>query len=359
MKIHIIGDSLVKPYGDPDENLIGSWGDYIEFFFDYTKLEFINYSMAGRSSRRFVNEGRFLDKGLYITDEYKNYLGPACSNFNKDDIVLIEFGHNDDESKIKDIERSVPLGVPNEFGIYPTVMPVETMLTKDSQAKQYGGTFYTYDCGATYKGFLQLFIKNIRQKQAIPVLISPVARQFYVNGELLPTPGQHGGQDQYGAYPYIRAVEQIAQEENVLYIDLFNRTKNMFSMLGEKYAVLLQCIKDENDKLIGHASGGSYAKWVEDYNKYIENGNFSRFDFTHQNRYGAFLVAANLIEGMFDLLEQNTNSWEIPQTELESFHNLHKYIHKTCELTVQPPKNLEKKTLELQSFFHHVRFNSF
>lgn len=347
----------MKAYGSPNENLIGSWGDYIEYFFDYTKLKLTNYSMAGRSSRRFVNEGRFLDKGLYITDENQNYLGPACNSFKKNDLVLIEFGHNDDESKIKDIERSVPLGYPDENGIYPTVMPIKSMLTKDVDAKQYGGEFYAYDCGATYKGFLKLFIKNIREREAIPILISPVARQFYVNGELLPTPGQHGGQDKYGPYPYIRAVQQIAQEEKVLYIDLFNRTKNMFSMLGEKYAVLLQCLKDENDKLIGHASGGSCAKWVEDYNKYIESGNFSRFDFTHQNRYGAFLVAANVVEGMFDLLEKDTNLWEIPQAEMKSFQNLRKYMHKTCENTVQPPKKLEGKSLELQAFFQYVRLN--
>ena len=56
-------------------------------------------------------------------------MGPAYDRICPGDYVLMQFCHNDDESKGYGtyVDRLTPLGIPDGHGIYPTVVPDEQM----------------------------------------------------------------------------------------------------------------------------------------------------------------------------------------------------------------------------------------
>lgn len=328
--IHALGDSLVKAYGEDENNFIGGWGDHLGSFFDSDKVQIKIFAQAGRSSRSFLNEGRFLDNGNLSPDTYP-YLGPACNHIQKGDYVLIQFGHNDDDSKDMRTypDRMTPLGEPDKNGIYPTIVPTEGMKVQTDKLPPeyrslleqegtpehtietyiknytviihaYGKRYWSYRCGATYKGYLKFYIDKIRELGAIPVLVTAAARQYFENGKVVPVPGHHGNKDSYGDFPYIRAVRQLAEEEKVIVLDLFAKSSALFEMLGETNAKSLQSLKDKDGAIIGEARNGRPEKWVEAYDKYWEERTFFEVDNTHQNRLGSYLFAAILADSMYE-----------------------------------------------------------
>ena len=77
--VFITGDSTVKNF-DQDEDGMWGWGSQAGLIFDPAKITWENVAMAGRSTRRYINEGRW--------ERVYNALQPG-------DFVLIQFGHND------------------------------------------------------------------------------------------------------------------------------------------------------------------------------------------------------------------------------------------------------------------------
>lgn len=75
--LFLVGDSTVKSGGF--KGAIG-WGERIGPNFDSRKINVVNAAIGGRSSRTYLNEGRW-DKVL--------------SQMKKGDFVIIQFGHND------------------------------------------------------------------------------------------------------------------------------------------------------------------------------------------------------------------------------------------------------------------------
>lgn len=73
MNIYLAGDSIVQDY--TDEEFIAGWGQYLPYYIA-SGNNVINYAKGGRSSRLFINEGRF--------DELDRHIG-------KGDYLLIEF----------------------------------------------------------------------------------------------------------------------------------------------------------------------------------------------------------------------------------------------------------------------------
>lgn len=319
--LHLLGDSLVTAYGRDEENIIGGWGDHLGCFFDQNKVRVMDYAQAGRSTRSFLNEGRFLDDGRFGRTEFP-YLGPAYPQIKPGDYVFIEFGHNDDDSreKINIFDRMTPLGEPDENGSYPVVAPQEYMkvpngvmpesypkFMKDSGVKEeelpelirkgmellprYDKYYYSYDCGATYKGYLKFYIDAVRFKGAQPVLVAPTCRLKMEDGKIIPFPGHHGNRDRFGDFPRIRAVMQLGEEEKVPVIDLFGYTKRVFEALGYEAATYLQSITDQDGVLIGGVRMGRPGSWPEDYDVRRRNGDFGGFDDTHQNRFGSYLFS--------------------------------------------------------------------
>lgn len=165
IKIYLAGDSTMqsyKPVQAPQEG----WGQLIQEFFTQDVV-FINHAIGGRSSRSFVEEGR-LNAILNVIDP-ENYL-------------FVQMGHND-----------------------------STIARPLRYTKPYGN----------YKDYLRMYVNGARAHNAIPILITPVGRLHYENGEFL-----NDFQD------YCKAMKQVAQEDNVLLIDLMSKSLSLYQLLG-------------------------------------------------------------------------------------------------------------------------------
>ncbi|WP_309507445.1 rhamnogalacturonan acetylesterase [Sediminibacillus dalangtanensis] len=128
----------------------------------------INRAVGGRSSKSFMTEGRL--------DEINRDLQPG-------DYLFIQFGHND--SKPEPERRTDPF--------------------------------------TTYQDCLNQYITVARQKQAFPVLLTPVQRRnFSENGRLRET---------HGDYP--TAMRELARMESIPLIDLTKETTVLLEKLGD------------------------------------------------------------------------------------------------------------------------------
>ncbi len=131
IKILIIGDSTVQTY-EPSRAVRG-WGQYFGGMFT-SGVTVVNHAMSGRSTKTFIQEGRW-DKALAEKPGY----------------VLIQFGHNDSHAK----ER-----------------PEST------------------DAATDFREYLRRYIDDSRNIGAVPVLVTPMHRRRFKDGvptqELLP-----------------------------------------------------------------------------------------------------------------------------------------------------------------------------
>ncbi len=312
--IYLAGDSTVKTY--ENNQYIAGWGQFLSLFFD-SEIEVINAAHGGRSSRSFINEGRLYN----IDDPDFNYTfsqngGNSIEDCIKEgDFLFIQFGHNDDASKISNYstiyDRMVPLGEPDENGIYPTtpatkistgILPEEyTDVANDSEETKalaeiakYGSEYYAYNSGGTYKWYLKQYIDFARSVGAIPVLVTPVARVKFSGATIIGGAGLHGEN-----FAYVEAVRQLSEEENCLLIDLFAESKVMLEATTSTYANYLMALKP-ND-LTG--------SWPAGYDGAYGNtdAGYTGIEATHYNKYGAFLQAAKVAEIIVNCDDEKAN----------------------------------------------------
>jgi lysophospholipase L1-like esterase len=254
-RVILIGDSTVKAYGD--DNTIGGWGDYIVNYFD-DGVEVINKAEAGMSSRSYINTGRF---------------DAAMNEVQEGDYVLFQFGHNDQRDSDDDsarIQYSVILGTPDENGIYPSIAPKKEATPQflidfyKNTEFPYQDTFYP-NVGGTFKWYMQQYIDGVRAKGGIPVLVTPVCRIFFDSeGKITPHFGENDG--------YVTAAKQLAEENGIECIDMFNITKSLYESYGVMTTQGLHNVKSDGT-----------------------------VDITHYNKFGANIVAskmADAIKGM-------------------------------------------------------------
>ncbi|MGD0037490.1 MAG: rhamnogalacturonan acetylesterase, partial [Bacteroidota bacterium] len=213
-RIFLVGDSTMsdKPLVDNPEH---GWGQVLPLFFTQN-VKIFNHAVNGRSTKSFINEGRWT--AIY------NQLQPG-------DYVFIQFGHND--AKKTDTSR------------FATSRP-------------------------DYKNNLVKYIREAREKKAIPILLTPITRREF------DTIGQYVGT--HGDYP--AAMKEVAKEENVPLIDMFEKSKKLVISLG-----------DEQSKPL-------YLKGVKNE---FRNFNGMRRDNTHFTRPGAIQMASLVIEGIKEL----------------------------------------------------------
>jgi lysophospholipase L1-like esterase len=165
--IHAIGDSTMANKPNPEENPERGWVQMFSGFLT-NSVTVKNHAINGRSTRSFINEKRW--------DSVYHHL-------KKGDYVFIQFGHND--QKANDPHR------------------------------------YTNPHTA-YRQNLMRFIKESRDKEAIPVLFTSIVRRnFNEHGTLV---------DTHGAYP--QEARLVAQELDVPLIDLQYLTEKMEESFG-------------------------------------------------------------------------------------------------------------------------------
>ena len=127
IKIFIAGDSTAQTYKVERDGLIKGWGQMLPEFLD-DNVEVVNHAMGGRSTKTFLNEGRW-DK--------------LMAQVRKGDYVFIQFGHNDASTR------------------------------PERHASR-----------ADYRDNLLKMIQDVRDKKAHPVLLTSVVMRTFVNGSL-------------------------------------------------------------------------------------------------------------------------------------------------------------------------------
>ncbi len=162
--IWLIGDSTVEDNTPP----FRGWGWALpEFVKEGVQVR--NHALSGRSTKSFWDEGLFV---------------PVEQGMREGDILLIQFGHNDEKD---DAERHT-------------------------------------DPDTSYRDNLLRYCRAAQARGAQPVLFTPVSRRFFVGGgSLLYT---------HGEYP--RAVRALAEQEGIPLCDLKKDSRELYLRLGEE-----------------------------------------------------------------------------------------------------------------------------
>ncbi|MBB6237020.1 lysophospholipase L1-like esterase [Pedobacter sp. AK013] len=187
VKVYLIGDSTVADYTLEEGYMqkkypLTGWGQVFQQFLKKDSLKKLNRliksdsalvidkAKGGRSTRTFFEEGRWKE---------------VLSALVKNDLVLIQFGHND-AAKDKP-ERYVDI--------------------------------------PGYKDFLRMYVKETRARGAVPILITPVTRNYpWKDGKL---------GSAHGEYP--QAVKDVAKELNTPIIDLTSLSAGFFTTKGNEF----------------------------------------------------------------------------------------------------------------------------
>lgn len=233
-RIYLIGDSTMMDYETYREDYLTSlypltgWGQVFQPLFNratISSLDFlihsdsvlvVNHAMGGRSSRTFFEERRW--------EKVYEELRPG-------DLVLIQFGHNDATE-----ERPLRFVTPE-----------------------------------AYKEYIRMYVSQTRMKGAIPIVITPVSRNFpWKDGQL---------ENLHGAY-YTAALE-IAGETSALLIDLTKRSMELFAAKGEEYVT---------SHYFMNMKPGEFENYPE-----------GKEDNTHFKTEGAEVVAQLVLEGLQQL----------------------------------------------------------
>ena len=181
--VYLAGDSTCANKA-ADKRPETGWGEYLQIHFDETKVKVENHAQNGRSTKSFINEGRWQK----IVDVLK-----------KGDYVFIQFGHNDEKLDKPEVGAAA---------------------------------------NTDYRNNLIKFVNEVRAKKAFPVLLTPVMRRrFDANGIF---------QDTHGEYP--NAVRKVAKELKVPLIDLHQKTRELLIEYGaeESKKLFLQLKEGEN-----------------------------------------------------------------------------------------------------------------
>lgn len=169
LTIHIIGDSTACNYESSLYPRMG-WGQMLQTYFDSAHVKVSNSAISGRSSKSFYDEGAWT--------RVRNALQSG-------DIVLIQFGHNDEKSEDR--------------------------------------TRYT-EPYTTYQQYLTIYIRESKARGATPILVTPIHRNKWSGSSIA---------DSHGDYP--PAMRALAADQGVTLIDLHQKSRTLFESLGQNY----------------------------------------------------------------------------------------------------------------------------
>lgn len=237
--VWLIGDSTMANYALEEDYMtrrhpISGWGQVFQPFMVSDSLKLIkrlvpadsvrvdDRAKGGRSTRTFFQEGRW--RNVY-------------EQLEAGDLVLIQFGHND------------------------------AALSKPERYVNIEG----------YQEFLRLYVEQSRQKGAMPILLTPVARNYpWKNNQL---------QNVHGAYP--EAMMDVAEELDVLLIDLNRLSMDHFTQMGREYV---------KENYFMNLPAGVYEAYPD-----------GQKDNTHFQPEGALAVAQLVFNGMKALNNKKEN----------------------------------------------------
>lgn len=164
MTIFICGDSTAATYA-PERAPITGWGQVLGEFIPGVNI--VNKAMGGRSTKSFLSEGRLV--------AIEKDIQPG-------DLLLIQFTHNDTSDLV----------------------------------------WRHTDPHTSFAANLEIFVDTARMHGAIPVLMTPIPRRYWRNGELI---------DAHGEYP--DAIRRVAMQKGVPLLEITLEGMKALRDLGE------------------------------------------------------------------------------------------------------------------------------
>lgn len=212
--LYLTGDSTVQTY-DPYWVPQAGWGQMLDRYFP-EGVSIDNQSIGGRSSKTFITEGR---------------LDAVLREIRPGDYLFAQFGHND-----------ATISVPER-----------------------------YASPEDYKGYLRTFVEGARQRDATPILVTPVSRLDY------------NAQTQtfnVSFAPYVEKMLELAEEIDVDVVDLSASSRAYLDEIGFEAA----------HPVFLHVPANVYP-----------NRPTGTADNTHFQEYGAIQMARLLAQGVANL----------------------------------------------------------
>jgi lysophospholipase L1-like esterase len=185
--LFIIGDSTVHNTSSGWQG----WGDVIGEYFDQTKIIVVNRARGGRSSRTFQSEG--------LWDQ-------VLTELKAGDFVLIQFGHNDG-GPVNDASRARG----SLRGIGEETEEIDNLVTKKHEVVH------------TYGWYLRKYITDTKSKGAIPIVLSPVARNNFKDGKV-----------ERVASTFAGWAAAVAQSDGSCFIDLNELSARQLESMGQE-----------------------------------------------------------------------------------------------------------------------------
>ncbi|PQE15237.1 rhamnogalacturonan acetylesterase protein [Rutstroemia sp. NJR-2017a WRK4] len=186
-KVLICSDSTTANYDPATTNLQG-WGYYIH---NYLSIGVSNLARNGRSTRSFINEGRWAS---------------LLNSTNAGDYVIIEMGHNDDGDPTTDTaDRATLPGIGND----------SVVVTTSTGASE---TVYSFGW------YLRKMIADVKAKDATPILSGMVPRNYWTGNTLQST------------WPFAVYAQEVAAQTSVAYVDHTKYAVNRWQALGPTVA---------------------------------------------------------------------------------------------------------------------------
>ena len=204
-RVHTIGDSTMSDY-KPAATPKRGWGMYLQVFFNQDSIEVNNRGKSGASTRTFY--------------ETENLWPSVKRQMKAGDYLIIQFAHNDEKCKGEDVYmQNAKLRAEG----------------KDTLTDMRGT-----EPNTTYKQYLRKFINEAREMGVKPILMSPICRAYFKDGKINEE-GRHNLTSERmnelkneGDKDYVRCMREVAEEMQVPFLDMTERTREMYESEGQE-----------------------------------------------------------------------------------------------------------------------------
>jgi lysophospholipase L1-like esterase len=188
--LFLVGDSTVRNGHADGAGGQWGWGEPLADLFDLSKINVDNRAIGGRSSRSYIMEGQWAETLAFLKSG---------------DVVLFQWGHNDDG----------PLDDPARArgtikGIGDESREIENPILK------------IHETVHTYGWYLRKYVAETKARGATAIICSPIPRKTWKDGKVVRNATNYGGW-----------ARQIAEEQNVGFIDLNEIIARQYDSLGE------------------------------------------------------------------------------------------------------------------------------
>jgi lysophospholipase L1-like esterase len=188
--LFLVGDSTVRNGHADGAGGQWGWGEPLADLFDLTRINVDNRAIGGRSSRSYIMENQWAETLALVK--------PG-------DIVLFQWGHNDDG----------PLDDPARArgtlkGIGDETKDIDNPILK------------IHETVHTYGWYLRKYIVDTIAAGATPILCSPIPRKTWKDGKVVRNADTYGG--------WARA---IANQQHIAFLDLNEIIARQYDALGQ------------------------------------------------------------------------------------------------------------------------------